>query len=114
MFRRGSLEEWSINDKFLKCPYLYLLREIGNNSLGAVGIWALRDKLTIDGFCVAQTLIDQTALAIDRVDYMKQPQIKKVYKNRNDTPPYQLAHDFNIPPHFNWGGYFLSIFLLWA
>jgi hypothetical protein len=45
--------------------------------LGVVGIWALKDQLTIDDFRVAQTLIDQAALAIDRLNYMKPLRVKK-------------------------------------
>ncbi|MBX9805751.1 MAG: DUF4118 domain-containing protein [Alphaproteobacteria bacterium] len=58
-------------DNFSDARYLYLPIKIGNNSLGVVGIWALKDQLTIDDFRIAQTLIDQAALAIDRLNHIK-------------------------------------------
>lgn len=64
-------------ENFPDARYLYLPIKIGNNSLGVVGIWALKDQLTIDDFRVAQTLIDQAALAIDRLNYMKPLRVKK-------------------------------------
>jgi len=64
-------------ENFSDARYLYLPIKIGNNSLGVVGIWALKDQLTIDDFRITQTLIDQAALAIDRLNYAKQPRVKK-------------------------------------
>ncbi len=58
-------------DNFSNARYLYLPIKIGNNSLGVVGIWALKDQLTMDDFCIAQTVIDQAALAIDRLNHIK-------------------------------------------
>jgi len=57
-------------DNFSDASYLYLPIKIGNNSLGVVGIWALKSQLTVDDFRVTQTLIDQAALAIDRLHYV--------------------------------------------
>ena len=64
-------------ENFSDARYLYLPIKIGNNSLGVVGIWALKNQLTIDDFRVAQTLIDQAALAIDRLNHLKPPRVKK-------------------------------------
>lgn len=58
-------------ENFSDASYLYLPLKIGNNNLGVIGIWALKDQLTIDDFRIAQTLIDQAALAIDRLSYIK-------------------------------------------
>lgn len=58
-------------ENFSDARYLYLPIKIGKNSLGVVGIWALKNQLTIDDFRIAQTLIDQAALAIDRLNYIK-------------------------------------------
>lgn len=55
-------------ENFSDAHYLYLPIKIGNNSFGVVGIWAIKDQLTIDDFRVAQTLIDQAALTIERFD----------------------------------------------
>lgn len=57
-------------ENFSDASYLYLPIKIGNNSLGVIGIWALKDPLTTDDFRVAQTVIDQAALAIDRLNYI--------------------------------------------
>ena len=57
-----------LTDNFSDAHYLYLPIKIGNNSLGVVGIWAVKGRLTIQDFRVAQALIDQAALAIDRLD----------------------------------------------
>jgi two-component system sensor histidine kinase KdpD len=58
-------------DNFTDAHYLYIPIKIGKNSLGVVGIWAMKDSLTIDDFRIAQTLIDQSALAIDRLSHLK-------------------------------------------
>jgi len=58
-------------DNFSDARYLYLPIKIGKNSLGVIGIRALKDQLTIDDFRIAQTLIDQSAVAIDRLSYIK-------------------------------------------
>lgn len=56
---------------FSDARYLYLPIKIGNNSLGVIGIWSLKGQLTIEDFRIAQILIDQAALAIDRLSYIK-------------------------------------------
>lgn len=58
-------------ENFSDAHYLYVPIKIGNNSLGVVGVRALKDQLTLDDFHVAQTVIDQAALAIDRLSYIK-------------------------------------------
>jgi two-component system sensor histidine kinase KdpD len=61
-------------ENFSDAAYLYLPIKIGNNSLGVVGIQALKDQLTIDDLHITQTLVDQAALAIDRLSLRdKQP-----------------------------------------
>lgn len=57
---------------FSDAAYLYLPLIIGNNSLGVVGIRALKDQLTIDDLNIAQILIDNSALAIDRLNYLSE------------------------------------------
>jgi two-component system sensor histidine kinase KdpD len=64
-------------DNFSDARYLYLPIKIGKNSLGVIGIQALKDQLTIDDFRIAQTLIDQSALAIDRLSYIKNQKKRK-------------------------------------
>lgn len=61
---------------FSDARYLYLPLKIGKNSLGVVGIRALKNELTIDDLRMAQTLIDQAALAIDRLSYVTRPKSK--------------------------------------
>ncbi|MBM3632610.1 MAG: sensor histidine kinase KdpD [Alphaproteobacteria bacterium] len=62
---------------FSDARYLYLPIKIGKNSLGVVGIRALKGQLTIDDLRMAQTLIDQAALAIDRLNYVSKPKKKE-------------------------------------
>jgi two-component system sensor histidine kinase KdpD len=59
-------------DNFSEARYLYLPIKLGNNSLGVIGIRALKAQLTIDDLRIAQILVDQSALAIDRLLNMKQ------------------------------------------
>jgi two-component system sensor histidine kinase KdpD len=67
-------------ENFSDARYLYLPIKIGNNSLGVVGISAPKDQLTIDDFRITQTVIDQAALAIDRLNYLKNKLNKRTYE----------------------------------
>ncbi len=57
-------------ETFSDASYLYLPIKVGNNSLGVVGIWPLKDSLTIDEFRIAQILVNQAAFAIERLNDM--------------------------------------------
>jgi K+-sensing histidine kinase KdpD len=56
-------------ETFSDASYLYLPIKVGNNSLGVIGVWLLKDSLTMDDSRIAQLLVDQAALAIERLNY---------------------------------------------
>ncbi len=64
-------------ENFSDAAYLYLPIKIGNNSSGVVGIRAIKDQLTIDDLHIAQTLIDQSSLAIDRLSLLEKQLVHK-------------------------------------
>lgn len=58
-------------ETFSDAHYLYLPIKLENNSLGVVGVRSLKGSLTLDDFRITQILVDQAALAIDRLSYLK-------------------------------------------
>jgi len=70
--RVGSSEGEIGDEKTISDRWPNLQKIIGHGyCTGVIGIWALRAHLTVDDLRIAQILIDQAALAIDRLHYMK-------------------------------------------
>lgn len=64
-------------ENFSDAAYLYLPIKAGKNSLGVIGIRALKNPLTIDDLRIVQTLVDQSALAIDRLNFLNKQPVNK-------------------------------------
>jgi two-component system, OmpR family, sensor histidine kinase KdpD len=64
-------------ENFSDAAYLYLPLKMGNNSIGVVGIRALKNQLTVDDLNIAQILLDHSALAIDRLNHLAKQTVTK-------------------------------------
>jgi two-component system sensor histidine kinase KdpD len=64
-------------ENFSDAHYLYLPIKIEESSLGVIGICTIKNHLGIEDYRIAQTLIDQAALAIDRLNYINSARKQK-------------------------------------